>query len=32
MKQLRRKFELVTPFAFCLIAEPTVGYRLWVPA
>jgi hypothetical protein len=31
MKQLQRKFELATPFAPYLIAEPAVGYRLWVP-
>jgi two-component system KDP operon response regulator KdpE len=32
MLQLRRKLEPGPPFALYLIAEPAVGYRLWVPA
>lgn len=32
MKQLQRKFEFGPSLAFYLIAEPAIGYRLWVPA
>ena len=32
MQQLRRKFGFAAPFTLHLIAEPAIGYRLWVPA
>ena len=31
MKRLQRKFELAPPRTLYLIAEPAVGYRLWIP-